>query len=464
MADRAAVRLTKGIERRIAAFLRAHDLTPGPLLVGVSGGPDSVCLLTALAALRKPLGLDLHGAHLEHGLRGQVSRDDHAYVIGLCLELGFPLISESADVGVHRRKAGLSIEEAARELRYAFFARAAEKVSAKVVLVGHTADDQAETVLMHILRGSGLTGLRGMQPLSKQRGALLIGRPLLGTSRAETVAYCAARSLMPREDASNLSLAHLRNRLRQELLPVLRQYNPQVNTALLRLAEGAGEAAEFLEELAEKEWRSAVRNNGGVVQLLRVRMAPLAQPLQRALARRAIELVRGDLVGVSAEHVERLLALLGGPAGKVLRLPGLHCTADYEGVSLSANPPAVVLLGESQVAVPGTTDIPGWRITVRRLAKPVVRRDPLDVCLATGAKRLWVRGRRPGDRFQSVGMANLKKLQDFFVDARVPRAERDAVPLLTDGQALLWVVGHRLAQNAVANSGPCLRVTFRRLP
>ena len=464
MADRAGVRLAEGIERRVAAFLGAGKLTTSPLIVGVSGGPDSVCLLTALAALRKALGLELHVAHLEHGLRGQASRDDHAYVVGLCLELGLPLISESADVAAHGRKARLSIEEAARDVRYAFFARAAEKVSAKAVLVGHTADDQAETVLMHILRGSGLTGLRGMQPLVKQRGTLLVGRPLLGTSRAETVAYCTAKSLSPQEDASNLSNKHLRNRLRQELLPALRQYNPQVSTALLRLAESAGEAAEFLEGLADKEWRRAACVGDGGTHLLRARVTPLVKPLQRALVRRAIEQVRGDLVGVTAEHVERLLTLMAGPAGKRLRLPGLYCTAGYEDVVLSTSQPVVPALAETVLAIPGTTDLPGWSVTVRRLIKPAASRDPFDVCLTTEARQLCVRGRRPGDRFQPLGMARAKKLQDFFVDAKVPGDQRDAIPLLSDGERLLWVVGHRVAQNAIAKSGPCLRVTFRRLP
>ncbi len=211
--------------RRVLGAVRAFYAERAEMkhvLVGVSGGTDSVCLLDAAAALRDETGVDVHAAHLDHGLRGDEGRADAAYVAGLCDRLGVPLNVESADVATLAKESRQSPEEAGRRARYDFFARAACRHGAGIVLVAHTADDQAETVLLHLTRGAGLAGLGGIRPLSSWRspaGEVRVGRPLLGLSRADTQAYCAARSLNPRHDTSNDSLDFARNRIRREVLP-----------------------------------------------------------------------------------------------------------------------------------------------------------------------------------------------------------------------------------------------------
>lgn len=462
--------VTAAVERGVAAFLKQQGATDTTLVVGVSGGPDSLCLLLSLVALRTKLGLALHAAHLDHGLRGQEARDDHAAVVALCLEHNVPLISVVADVGTHRRAHKLSLEEAAREVRYAFFARAVKAVKATGVVLGHTADDQAETILMHILRGSGLSGLRGMHAVSiwKPRGTreeLCLLRPLLGTTRSETVAYCAAVGVRPRTDSSNASTKHFRNRIRLELLPELQKYNPQIDAALRRLGLVAGEVEDWITRETERTWRGAMRKNPGHIALARKRLGAQPLAIQKALVRKALATLQDELQGIEAEHLEAVLRLNQGPTGKVLHLPGgVRVRAGYEQLEFTrAKTVTAPPILETALPVPGATHIPGWTITARRVKRAVHKPQQgvayLDPAVAKVG--LFVRSRRPGDRFQPSGMKQTKKLQDFLVDAKVPRADRDSLPLVTNGKEILWVVGQRLSERA-RTQGEAVAVRFSR--
>jgi len=464
----------------VAAFLEAHGLADGrTLLVGVSGGPDSVALLHALAGLREALPVRLHAAHLDHGLRGRESRADAEYVAGLCERLGVPLISKRVDVAAFRHRLGLSMEDAARRVRYGFFAEAGKKAGARVVLVGHTADDQVETVLLHLLRGSGVAGLAGMEALARAPSAgdgeaapLLVGRPLLGVSRRETEAYCAAHRLGPRRDSSNRSPRFLRNRVRRELLPVLRRYNPSIDAALLRLAEQAALTARHLDRQVEQVWPRLARPEQGAVVLDRAELAALDPALQAHALRRAVAQVKGDLQGIAAAHIRRVAELAAGPAGRSASLPGgIRFVTGYERHRLGrrgeAAPAAPALRGETRLRVPGTTYAGGWRVRATTEAADAELRSAgcvalLDVALARRA--LVVRSRRPGDRFRPLGMAQAKKLQDFFVDAKVPREARDAVPLVCADGEIVWVVGYRIGEAARVPAGALRRLRLELTP
>ncbi|MEK7682407.1 MAG: tRNA lysidine(34) synthetase TilS, partial [Chloroflexota bacterium] len=254
----------------VSAFVKAHGLAgrAGPLVVGVSGGPDSVCLLHILASLQRKLGLSLHVAHLDHGLRGAEAEADAAYVARLTAEMGVPATVEKRDVSAYRRgRKGLSLEMAAREVRYAFFADVMRAQSASTLALAHTGADQAETVLLHVLRGSGLGGVRGLRPVGPwpQRAgdpSWKVVRPLLGVSRAQTESYCRAHALEPRADASNRDLSFLRNRVRWDLLPVLRRYNPRIESALARLARAASDDMDYIDARAAEAWPTVVRPDG----------------------------------------------------------------------------------------------------------------------------------------------------------------------------------------------------------
>ena len=471
--------MSTNLQRTIRLFLKEHDLR-GPLLVAVSGGPDSVCLLHALVHLRASLGLTVHAAHLDHQLRGAGSAADASYVARLCHALAVPLTSEQADVAAYRRRGKLSLEDAARRVRYGFLAATARTVGARAVLMGHTEDDQAETVLLHLVRGAGLAGLRGMSPVSRWPIAragesLPLARPLLGVGRNDTHAYCAANRLRPRRDPSNRSPAMTRNRVRHTLLPALRRFNPRVDAALVRLARAAAEADAFLEQEAARVLPALVRhgsgtpNNKKVWGLRRDRYASLAPALRIAILQHAIVSIAGSARDIQADHLHRMDRAALGPAGAAVPLPGgLEFVAGYTVHRLGpAQTPALPLEGAWPLAVPGVTRIPGWRIHAalvpppQRLPKPTSRTVYLAVALARAG--LLVRSRRPGDRFHPLGMAQAKKLQDVLVDAKLPRAQRDSLPLLCAGDGpILWIAGLRPSRHAALPSrdSPALRLEF----
>ncbi len=296
------------------------------VLVAVSGGPDSLALLHALDALRGELGLGaLAAAHFDHGLRAEASAADAAFVLGFCDSHGIPCHIGQADVGLVARERKIGKQAAARLVRYRFLDAAAAQTGADKIATAHTQDDQAETVLLNVLRGAGLDGLRG---IPARRGPYI--RPLLGVSRADVLAYCDAHGLIPRCDASNLSLQYTRNRLRLELLPQIeRDYNPAVRASLLRLSEIAARDADFLRLQAEAALLGMTLpapDNGALV--LDCRKLRQAHPsLLRHVLRAAFSQQRSTLAGITHEHLEPLCAAVAGdkrlPFG--LTTPPPHC-------------------------------------------------------------------------------------------------------------------------------------------
>ena len=453
------------LQDRVLAFTRRHGLfSPGEqVLVGVSGGPDSLCLLYLLAGLREELGLRLHAAHLDHGLRPQ-ARQEACLVEEHCRGLDIPLTVGRRDVRAYRQRKRLSLEEAAREVRYDFFLRTAQRAGAGAVAVGHTSDDQVETVLLHILRGAGLRGLRGMVPTASWKG-LKVVRPLLDVPRKETEAYCVSLGLKPVADPSNLSPELSRSRLRG-LLPVFEGFNPSFCQTLLRLSRAVALDLAYLEEETSRAWARAVRERDGFyLELEAFRGLPPA--LQHRVLLRALEALLGQ--GAQAVHLEGMLSTLPQP-GKVLHLPrGLTFSVGYGEARLGPGPapcPLPQLEGEHPLAVPGTTRISRWRVEAELLPAPLVpEEEPFSAFLDAGAagQELLVRAKRPGDRFMPLGMDMEKSLQDFFVDEKVPRAWRERVPLVVSPGHILWVVGYRVDQRArlTPATRQILRITFR---
>ena len=251
-------------EQRVLLFIEEQHLIPGrqKLVVAVSGGPDSVCLLHILVRLREELDIELHAAHLNHQLRGAESEADASYVADLAQRLEIPATIESRDVKAYQALHRTTLEEAAREVRYAFLADVAGAVGAERVATGHTSDDHIETILIHLIRGSGTRGLRGLLPVSQwpvPGAKLTVIRPLLETSLEETAAYCRNQKISPRTDTSNLSSEPLRNRIRRELLPQLRSYNPQVAGALLRTARLASYDLAYIDKEVARLWGRVAR-------------------------------------------------------------------------------------------------------------------------------------------------------------------------------------------------------------
>jgi len=482
------------LESKVIDFIQRYSLIPDEevVVVGVSGGADSVCLLHVLAKWRKERGIKLHIAHLNHQLRGVESEADAEYVSNLAGSLGIPSTIDRQDVAAYRAERNCSIEEAARELRYAFFARVAGEVGAHRIAIGHTRDDQVETILMHILRGTGITGLCGLAPCSPmaydsqgmswptpplslrasplslraKRSNLLVIRPLLDITKEETASYCQEQQLDPRIDSSNLSPSFFRNRLRLHLLPLLRQYNPSVDQALLRLADIAKEDNAFIEQQASGLWDEVARQENNTIYLDKKQVAGLPIALQRHLLRVAVTKLAGDVRDIEASHIEAARSLLNKPASKRISLPhGLICHGGYDELVIASTakqsqlPPCPFppLPGEFPLKVPGETVPPGWKVIasiVRERAASPSSRGALGTSegncqsnlvahfdLHKTGTALFVRQRRPGDRFQPLGMNMPKKLQEFMVDAKIPRSWRGHIPIVCSPQQIIWVVG-----------------------
>ena len=430
-----------------------------PLLVAVSGGPDSLALLHLLHTLSGRHPLSLHVAHLNHGLRGPETEEDARYVREVADRLSLPVTVEAADVVAFRRERRLSWEAAAREVRYAFLSRTAERVGASAVALGHTADDQAETVLLHLLRGSGLQGLRGMLPHTVRRSrdgtrrvALL--RPLLRVTREETEAYCNALGLTPRHDSSNLEERYTRNRIRHRLLPSLAQYNPSIREALVRLARTAARDLDFIDWQLQQAWPALVTPEPWGLRVRRDGFLALHPSLQAHLLRRAWEELAGESADLTSTQVEAMMDLVREEGGeRSLSLGrGVRFHTGHEEITIGKRPASVPLppMESGLLLLPGEAHIDGWHVTARLVDGPVqmVSGEPYRAHLDVAAvgDRIQIRPRRAGDRFQPLGMEGTKRLNEFMIDARIPKNWRDRIPLLEGESGVAWVVGWRIAQ------------------
>ena len=463
------------LERKVAAALRraGYSNTGVTLVVGVSGGPDSCALLYSLDRLKDAHGLSLHVAHLNHNFRGQEAEDDAVFVAEIAKELGLPVTVVKEDPHEYQRERGISsFEQGAREMRYAFMARVTQDAGAKAATVGHTADDLAETVMLHVLRGSGLYGLRGMGEVSDwpwpvDVGGLKLFRPLLEVTKAQTADYCREIGRSYREDSGNFMWRFTRNKVRQDLMPRLAQdYNPQVRDALVRLARTAAEELDFVEHELDKVWPDVATNSDSEVRFSKNALNELHPLLQRLALRRGYIVVTGDSTGLRETHMVAMEGLaLGARGGRSLELPaGVILRQEFAELVLTIGQgpdcPYPELQGEFTIqfpAEPGVRSVASagpWVVTMQ-VGTAEERPDWKNseggeewmVCLDRKAigDAATMRGWRPGDRIQPLGMRGRKKLQDLFTDLRVPRPWRESVPLMETGSGIAWVVGHRIA-------------------
>ncbi|MCD6599348.1 MAG: tRNA lysidine(34) synthetase TilS [Dehalococcoidia bacterium] len=508
------------LEPRIEDFIWRHKLiSTGDIIgVAVSGGADSVCLLHILAKWRSKLNVKLHVAHLNHQLRGAESEADAKYVVDLAARLDVPCTIGRRDVMAYKAEKSCSTEEAARDMRYDFLAEVAAVIGASRMAIGHTRDDQVETILMHILRGTGVSGLRGLEPcspipcqnyqtLATSRPTLAI-KPLLDVTRQETMRYCQEYHLEPRSDSSNFSLAFRRNRLRLELLPLLREYNSNVDQALLRLAGIANDDVVFIEQQALGLWDEMARGEEDVVYLNKRKSIALPLALQRQLIRLALVRVLGSTKDVEAIHIEAIRGLLSKPVGKRISLPhNIICYGGYNEIAIAAKlshelftfchfeevsrlkgvvqdgisekfkqnyfsqQPVPLMQGRFRLHIPGETILPGWRV-IASISSAVANavREPQSNLVATldlqeVGNELSVRQCQPGDSFRPLGMRALKKLRRFMSDAKIPLPWRDYVPLVCSPRQIVWVVGWRIDDRVkITGTGrETLRLEFIKL-
>lgn len=457
-------------EKLLIAVDRHAMLAPGDrVLVALSGGQDSLALLHALHALRDRLDITLHAGHLHHGMRGEAADADLKFLEELCAGLGVPLWSRRVSVGELAGERGISLEEAGRDARHEFLRDAATAHRCARIALGHTATDRAETVLMNILRGAGLDGLRGIRPV---RDELI--RPLISVTREETAAYCEAVGLEPRLDSTNLDTdAYLRNRIRLKLLPLIRaEYAGGVDGALLRLADAADQELAWTEAAVTKAFATATEESAAPTVLRLDALLALPEGLLRRVLRSAVRQVAGTLRGLTMRHVADLAELVrAGRVGAQVHLPfEVYAERGYNDVSLVRGRPAErqAVAWCVSLPVPGAVGLPhGGTLTATLRPRPA---DPrllpnheavLDV--AASGDALVVRGWRPGDRIRPLGMTGARKLQDVFGDAKVPRRERATVPVVVNSAGVvLWIAGLRLSRLAAVapNARRCVHLVW----
>lgn len=457
----------------VAQFCARHHLLEAgdTVVVGVSGGPDSLTLLDILRRMTSALNLKLHVAHLNHGLRGAEADADAAFVAEVARRWKLPLHQKTVSVAQIAQQQKKSVEDAARIARYTFLVAVAERVSAQKIAVGHHADDQSETVLLHFLRGAGLDGLRGMRPASPvpvvaDAPATLI-RPLLETTRAGIESYCREHHLSPRFDTSNADEAFTRNRVRHQLLPALEAFNPNIRAALRRTAALMQADFSLVEREVDRAWQFVVKTTAtDAITIDRTDWQVLSPAAQARVLRRAIARLRHAATDIDFRHIERALIFLNDAnAGAQWMLPqNLRLWQQYATFVLAdANfyPPLPIapLLPpgtEMPVAVPGITPLPEseWYLQanlmdVHTIAKTELRQNrPWQAFFdAELLVEPMLRTRRPGDRFAPFGLdGHQQRLKKFMIDRKIPPPQRNRIPLLTSAtDDIVWVCGWRTA-------------------
>jgi tRNA(Ile)-lysidine synthetase-like protein len=409
--------IPSAIRAAVRDYIRAHRIfRPGPVVVAVSGGADSTALLVILAELADELGIVIHVAHFDHRTRPKESAEDADFVAKLANRMGAP-------IRVGRAAKPTKTEDAARIARYEFLRRAASEIGATAIATGHTRDDQAETVLLHLTRGAGLAGLAGMRPLREG-----IARPLLAIGRQDTVAVCRAARIRPRTDPTNRSLKFARNRVRIEVLRELAKINPRASEAIARFAEAAAEL-QLEDDVGIAEALARARDKDAVV----------IAALEPAVRSRALALAWRDATGrvLGARHRNALDELAATEDGsRSLDLPGGRAVREYGVLRIVGDRPVQKSDPATPIELGREIIWNGWRLGLGGSAKPNGAQEaeiPKKLL-----RKLVVRQRHDGDRMRG---RNRKKLQDIFTDAKIPASQRSRWPVIASEDGVWWVPG-----------------------
>jgi len=453
------------VERVTKTIEEYRMLSPGEkVVVGVSGGADSIALLHILSKL-KDLSLELTAAHLNHGIRGKEAERDAEFVERAARALGFRFEYKKVDATAYKKEKKLSLEDASRDLRYEFFNEVREKLNASKVATAHTQDDQAETVLMRLLRGSGLSGLSGIPPTS--RGYLI--RPLLFVSRSEIEEYLRSKGIGWVEDSSNASDEFLRNRVRRELIPALLDYNPKLTETLSRTAEVLRADGEFISREAEKLFKEIFRklSNGEYMGDLN-RYKASVKSLRLSCLRLSIERVSESLNAVSYTHVTAAdeFLLSDSTSGEV-EFPGGAAIAKGYDRFLATKKTLLNHEFSYEIESPGKSSFHEFELEIDPAVSDTPdSEDESTVYFSTDSIEfpIQIRSFKPGDRFMPLGMNNYKKVQDYFTDVKLPRFLRNRVPIFISKGEIFWIGGMRIDERAKVKGAREKALRFKLVP
>lgn len=435
------------------SLLETHDR----ILIGVSGGPDSMALLDGLHRLSTAYEWQLTVAHVHHGLRGKEADEDALFVERFCQEHNIAYELCRRDVRAHLIQHGGNLQEVARNLRYEAFQAVARQIGAQKLALGHHADDRAETVLMRFLRGTGASGLAGI-PVKQKWDEVEVVRPLWRMWRQDIEAYCEKRKLMPRVDSSNSSLDYMRNRIRLKLIPELQRYNPQVKKGMLQLSEQLAAEEEVWENWTKDALKRVLVKRDEMEWQLSV---PALRNLSVALQRRVIQLILNYLTIRSWKHIEKIRRLIDHVSSSTeCSLPGnWKAVRDYDLIRLYIPQETVKQEGfHIRLHIPGMTKLP---MPYKGMFEAIVTREKIETDkwevpwavfdAAELAGALYIRTRKRGDRIHIKGMKGRKKVKDLFIDEKIPRRERERWPCVADEKDILWIPGLRRSAKALVN-------------
>ena len=440
-----------------------------PIIVGVSGGPDSLCLLDMLVQA----GVPVIAAHYNHQLRSN-SGEDAALVCQMAFDYGVPFRLGEGDVTSYALNHKLAIEEAARDCRYRFLFDTARLEGAEAVAVAHSADDQVETVLMHLLRGAGLSGLKGMtyrSVLVEWDAVIPVVRPLLGVWREEILAYCQTHQLKPVTDPSNMDTTYFRNKLRHELLPYLAGYNSQIKKTLWRMAQSLESDLEILQDDIQNKWNDVFLSATQQAVILKFnKLSKYSTGIQRNFLRKAFSTIRPALRDINFDAVERAIEFIAHPSrsGQMDLIDGIWLIKMGDELLIGSRDAALVSqdwpqMGVDQVGnclTAGRVELGnGWHLCLEIVNSPIDKAiygaDSHQAWFALDqlAQPLMLRVRAAGDRFKPFGMAGHQmKLSDFFINEHVPAAARKNYPLVCSGNDIIWIPGIRSGETGRASA------------
>ena len=438
----------------IIKTINKHSMLKGgeTVLVGLSGGPDSVCLLTVLHRIKDDFHLTIRAVYVDHNLRPGETPSEIAFCRDFCGKMNVDFRVKSVDVKGYVKTYKLNKQEAARELRYKAFYEAAQETSADKIALAHNADDQAETVFMRLVRGTGPSGLTG---IPAKRGALI--RPLIEIERGEIEDFLESEHIPSVIDSSNLQTDYFRNRFRLMIMPELKKMNPGLIQSVNRTVSILQEEERYLGIIVTKTLMKMIsRKTERRIELFLSPMEAMDIVILRRVLRRAVNETEG-LKGIGFIHIEDIIRLIkDGKSGDRLYLPkGIRAIKDYSLLVITSEEPRQISSYELQV--PGEVAIVGAGVVIKASyeeeagdfgdGKTTVVLDAADMHVP-----LKIRPRKPGDWFYPYGFGKRKKLQDFFVDEKVARDERDSIPLVLSGDDIVWVAGYR-ADNRFRVSG-----------
>lgn len=441
------------------------------IVLGLSGGPDSVCLLHVLKQLEQEMDISVYAAHLNHQIRGIEAQKDVMYISELCDSLGVRFFVKSIDVPKYCKENGLSLEDGARRLRYEMFYEIKDKIKANKIAVGHNLNDQAETILMRIMRGTGLQGLKGIE-----HSRDIIIRPLLDTDRKDIENYCEANNLNPRIDSTNLESIYTRNKIRLELIPYMKDnFNPNIIESLVRMSSTLKDDGNFIEEQAIDKYKELAQKDKENIKFNVYNLSKVHISIKNRILRKAISEILGDTNFIEQKHLEDVIGMLSeDKIDKQINLPRgiiVYRTKNdiivtnkaivNEEIEFNYNIPnnGFIKIKELNVLVESKI------ISIDRFRSMKIDKfsKAFDIDKIEGG--IVVRSRMPGDKIKVSGLGGSKKIKDLFIDLKIPKEERCKVPIISDEKGILCVGDYRLSDEykVDSNTKEVLKITFKKL-